>query len=76
MVLAPVRSRASGVPTFTFVFGGCAWKYGVSGHAVPFAEFLQLKRPGRMVLPIIDYTQEGSISRAWNEWHESQGALI
>ena len=76
MVLAPVRSRSSDVPTFTFVFGGCAWKYGVSGHAVPFAESLQLKRPGRMILPIIDYTQEGSISRAWKKWQESQGVSI
>lgn len=76
MVLAPVRLRTSGVSTFTFVFGGCAWKYGVSGHAVPFGESLQLKRPGTMVLPIIDYTKEGSISRAWKKWQESQGVLI
>lgn len=71
MVLAPVWSRISGVQTFTFVFGGCAWKYGISGHAVPFPESLQLKRPGRMVLPIIDYTEEGSISRAWKKWQNS-----
>lgn len=75
VVLAPVRSRTSGVPVFTFVFGGCAWKYGVSGHAAPFPESLQLKRPGRMVLPIVDYTEEGSISRAWRRWQESQCAV-
>lgn len=68
IIAAPVCSRFSGVRTFTFVFGGCAWKYGISGHAVPFPESLQLKRPGRMVLPIIDYTEEGSIYRAWKKW--------
>lgn len=68
IVMAPVQSRISGVRTFIFVFGGCAWKYGVSCHAVPFPESLQLKRPGRIVLPIIDYTEEGSISRAWKKW--------
>jgi hypothetical protein len=76
MVLAPVRSRISEVWTFTFVFGGCAWKYGVSGHASPFPESLQLKRPGKMVLPIIDYTEEGSISRAWRKWQNSQGRSV
>lgn len=68
MVMAPVWSRISGVKTFTFVFGGCAWLYCVSGHAVPFPESLQLKRPGEIVLPIIDYTDEGSITRAWEKW--------
>lgn len=76
MVLAPVRSRPSGILTFTFVFGGCAWKYIVSGHAAPFADSLQLQRPGQMILPIMDYTKEGSISRAWKKWQESQGVLI
>jgi hypothetical protein len=68
IITAPVCSCISGVQTFTFVFGGCAWKYGISGHAVPFPESLQLKRPGKMVLPIIDYMEEGSISRAWKKW--------
>lgn len=68
IITAPVCSRISDVKTFTFVFGGCAWKYGISGHAVPFSESLQLKRPGRMVLPIIDYTEEASIYRVWKKW--------
>jgi len=67
MITDPVYSRISHVQTFTFVFGGCAWKYGISGHAVPFDESFQLKRPGKMVLPIVDWPMEGSISRAWEK---------
>ena len=72
IVLAPVRSRPSGRVTYTFVFGGCAWKYCVSSSGSAFPTSLQLKRPGSIILPVIDYTKEGSIARAWEKWRTSQ----
>ena len=73
IVLAPVRSRIQGVTVYTFVFGGCSWHYCVSKHRSPFPDSLRLKRPGNMIMPVIDYTQEGSISRAWYAWKRSVG---
>ena len=72
LVLTPVRSRPSGVLTYSFVFGGCAWKYCVSSHGSAFPESLRLRRPGKVVLPVIDYTNEGSIARAWKEWSQQR----
>lgn len=71
MVVAPVRSRIDGVTTYTFVFGGCSWYYCVSKQGGPFPESLRLRRPGAMIMPVIDYTEEGSITRIWKAWQRS-----
>jgi hypothetical protein len=71
MVIAPVGSRIDGIKTYTFVFGGCSWYYGVSKQGSPFPESLRLKRPGTMVMPVIDYTEEGSIAQACKAWQRS-----
>lgn len=74
MVTAPVRSRIKGITTYTFVFGGCSWHYCVSKHGAPFPERLRLRRPGGMIMPVIDYTEEGSIARAWKAWQRSSAS--
>ena len=68
---APTRSRFNGVTTYTFVFGSCSWYYCVSKQPPPFAESLRLKRPGKIIMPVIDYTAEGSITRAWGKWRKT-----
>lgn len=74
MVLAPVRSPVNGITTYTFVFAGCSWYYCVSKHGSPFPESLRLKRPGSMIMPVIDYTEESSITRAWEAWQRSKAS--
>lgn len=73
IVLAPVRARPSGVLTYTFVFGGCSWEYCVSSQGGAFPESLRLRRPGRMIFPVIEYTKLGAIKRAWDKWEKNHG---
>ena len=76
MVLAPVRSKINGITTYTVVFGGCSWYYCVSKQGNPFPESLRLKQPGVMIMPVIDYIKESSISQAWKAWQDSGGRAI
>lgn len=73
MVLAPVRSHGDGITIYTFVFAGCSWRYCVSKRGSRFPESLRLKRPGALILPVTDYTDERSIARAWKAWQRSRG---
>jgi hypothetical protein len=71
MVVGPVRSKVDRITTYRFVFGGCSWVYAVSKQGSPLPESLRLTRPGRLVMPVIDYTEEGSIAQAWKAWRRS-----
>ena len=74
MVTAPVRSHGGGITTYTFVFAGCSWLYCVSKLGSRFPESLRLRPPGAIIMPVVDYTKEGSIERAWKAWKRSSAA--
>lgn len=72
IVVAPVRSRINGATTYVSAFGGCSWHYCVSKQGNVLPELLRLKRPGSIIMPVIDYTDEGSIiTQAWKAWEKS-----
>ena len=77
IVVAPVRSRIYGITTYVSAFGGCSWHYCVSKQGGPLPESLQLKRPGSIIMPVIDYTDEGSIiTQAWEAWKKSSRSAM
>ena len=67
LMIGPVWQRIDGIKIYTFVFGGCSWRYYVSKQRGPYLS-LRLRRPGTIIMPVTDYTKEGSITRAWEEW--------
>lgn len=74
MIVAPTASRLNGIRTYTFIFGGCSWYYCISKRGTPFPESLRLQQPGNLTMPVINYTEEASISRAWKAWQRSRSA--
>jgi len=68
-LLAPTRSQYD--TRYTFVFGGCSWYYCVSKQRDLLPESLRLKRPGTITMPVIDYTEESSVARAWEAWRKT-----
>jgi hypothetical protein len=77
IVVVPVRSRIKEVTTYASAFGGCSWYYCVSKQGGAFPESLRLKRPGSIIMPVIDYTDEGSIiTQAWKAWQKSSRGVM
>jgi len=71
----PLRFSHNGVTGYTFVFGGCSWIYYVSKQKGPF-EPLRLRRLGTIIMPVIDYTEEGGITQALKAWQKTSRRKI
>lgn len=74
IILQPVRTKINGRTVYRSVFGGCTWFFGVSNRPSPLPQSLQLQEPGKIILPVEDYTSDSALTKAWNKWRRSSTA--
>jgi hypothetical protein len=69
IVMAPFRCRVGGHTVYCTFFGGCAWYYVVSSHALPAAiQACALNDTGRMMLPVEDARDLAGFAQVWETY--------